>query len=264
MLSWLSRMTSLGPAAATPIQAVQKFGPEGIGYAGADPTLIGLLLAARRPHQLRFVWLGGGCGAPQSLTRAQLNALALVLSWQHMGKVGVNTLVWRVHCRICRWRVEGQCETLAADDRPRASRPRQAPRARCRATARTGSSAADLQSRDGLARRQTRQAHRRPRPAQADEVRPHQRTAEGRAARSNRRGGGRRLTAIGKKLSPGATPQPKHEGEKKKPKRTAFPDRPPRGEVSHEPDHTTVAGEAMRRVGETVGDGLDYTRTYSP
>lgn len=38
---------------------------------------IGIWLAARRLHQGRFIWPGGGCGAPQSLTREQLDALVL-------------------------------------------------------------------------------------------------------------------------------------------------------------------------------------------
>jgi len=50
---------------------------------------IGIWLAARRLHQGRFVWPGGGCGAPQSLTREQLDALVLGLPWQRIGEAGV-------------------------------------------------------------------------------------------------------------------------------------------------------------------------------
>lgn len=54
---------------------------------------IGIWLAARRLHQGRFVWPGGGCGASQSLTREQLDALVLGLPWQRVGEAGVITLV---------------------------------------------------------------------------------------------------------------------------------------------------------------------------
>ena len=54
---------------------------------------IGIWLAARRLHQGRFIWPGGGCGAPQSLTREQLDALVLGLPWQRVGEAGVITLV---------------------------------------------------------------------------------------------------------------------------------------------------------------------------
>ena len=50
---------------------------------------IGIWLAARRLHQGRFVWPGGGGGAPQSLTREQLDALVLGLPWQRIGEAGV-------------------------------------------------------------------------------------------------------------------------------------------------------------------------------
>ncbi|MEO3711473.1 IS66 family insertion sequence element accessory protein TnpB [Roseateles flavus] len=50
---------------------------------------IGIWLAARRLHQGRFIWPGGGCGAPQSLTREQLDALVLGLPWQRIGEAGV-------------------------------------------------------------------------------------------------------------------------------------------------------------------------------
>jgi transposase len=54
---------------------------------------IGIWLAARRLHQGRFIWPGGGCGAPRSLTREQLDALVLGLPWQRVGEAGVITLV---------------------------------------------------------------------------------------------------------------------------------------------------------------------------
>lgn len=50
---------------------------------------VGIWLAARRLYQGRFVWPGGGCGAPQSLTREQLDALVLGLPWQRIGEAGV-------------------------------------------------------------------------------------------------------------------------------------------------------------------------------
>lgn len=53
---------------------------------------IGIWLAARRLHQGRFAWPGGGCGAPQSLTREQLDALVLGLPWQRMGAAGIISL----------------------------------------------------------------------------------------------------------------------------------------------------------------------------
>jgi transposase len=54
---------------------------------------IGIWLAARRLHEGRFVWPGGGCGAPQLLTREQLDALVLGLPWQRVGPAGVITLL---------------------------------------------------------------------------------------------------------------------------------------------------------------------------
>ena len=50
---------------------------------------IGIWLAARRLHEGRFVWPGGGLGAQQSLTREQLDALVLGLPWQRIGEGGV-------------------------------------------------------------------------------------------------------------------------------------------------------------------------------
>lgn len=50
---------------------------------------IGIWLAARRLHQGRFAWPGGGCGAPQSLTHEQFDALVLGLPWQRMGAAGI-------------------------------------------------------------------------------------------------------------------------------------------------------------------------------
>jgi transposase len=50
---------------------------------------IGIWLAARRLHQGRFIWSGGGCGAPRSITREQLDALVLGLAWQRVGEAGV-------------------------------------------------------------------------------------------------------------------------------------------------------------------------------
>jgi transposase len=54
---------------------------------------IGIWLAARRLHQGRFVWPGGGCEAPQALTREQLDSLVLGLPWQRLGEAGVITVV---------------------------------------------------------------------------------------------------------------------------------------------------------------------------
>ena len=54
---------------------------------------IGIWLAARRLHEGRFIWPGGGCGAPQSLTREQLDALVLGLPWQRVGEAGVISVV---------------------------------------------------------------------------------------------------------------------------------------------------------------------------
>jgi transposase len=54
---------------------------------------IGIWLAARRLYQGRFVWPGGGNGAPQSLAREQLDALVLGLPWQRIGEAGAITLV---------------------------------------------------------------------------------------------------------------------------------------------------------------------------
>ena len=55
---------------------------------------IGIWLVARRLHQGRFIWPGGGCGgAPQSLTREQLDALVLGLPWQRVDEAGVITLL---------------------------------------------------------------------------------------------------------------------------------------------------------------------------
>jgi transposase len=50
---------------------------------------IGIWLAARRLHQGRFVWPGGGCGAPQALTHEQFDAFVLGLPWQRIGDAGV-------------------------------------------------------------------------------------------------------------------------------------------------------------------------------
>ncbi len=50
---------------------------------------IGIWLAARRLHEGRFIWPGGGCGAPQSITHEQLAALVLGLPWQRVGEAGV-------------------------------------------------------------------------------------------------------------------------------------------------------------------------------
>jgi len=50
---------------------------------------IGIWLAARRLYQGRFIWPGGGTGAPQSITREQLDALVLGLPWQRVGIAGV-------------------------------------------------------------------------------------------------------------------------------------------------------------------------------
>jgi transposase len=54
---------------------------------------IGIWLAARRLHQGRFIWPGGGCGAAPSLTREQLEALLLGLPWQRVGEAGAITVV---------------------------------------------------------------------------------------------------------------------------------------------------------------------------
>jgi len=54
---------------------------------------IGIWLAARRLNEGRFVWPGGGLGAPSSLTREQLDALVLGLPWQRLGEAGVITVL---------------------------------------------------------------------------------------------------------------------------------------------------------------------------
>ena len=54
---------------------------------------IGIWLAARRLHEGRFIWPGGGLGAPQSVTREQLDALVLGLPWQRVGEAGVITVL---------------------------------------------------------------------------------------------------------------------------------------------------------------------------
>jgi transposase len=54
---------------------------------------IGIWLAARRLHQGRFIWPGGGCGAPRSLTLEQLDALVLGLPRQRIGQAGFITVV---------------------------------------------------------------------------------------------------------------------------------------------------------------------------
>lgn len=51
---------------------------------------IGIWLAARRLHEGRFIWPGG---APQSVTREQLDALVLGLPWQRVGEAGVITVL---------------------------------------------------------------------------------------------------------------------------------------------------------------------------
>lgn len=54
---------------------------------------IGIWLAARRLHEGRFIWSGGGCGAQRFLTREQLDALVLGLPWQRVGDGGVIAVV---------------------------------------------------------------------------------------------------------------------------------------------------------------------------
>lgn len=54
---------------------------------------IGIWLAARRLNQGRFIWPGGGLGAPQTVTREQLDALVLGLPWQRVGEAGVITVL---------------------------------------------------------------------------------------------------------------------------------------------------------------------------
>ncbi|MDA0225523.1 MAG: hypothetical protein O2975_05350 [Proteobacteria bacterium] len=50
-----------------------------------------------------------------------------------------------------------------------------------------------------------------------------------------------------------ATLLPKPEGEKKRPKRAALPDRLPRRDVHHEPERTDCScGQALKRVGEDI------------
>jgi transposase len=53
---------------------------------------IGVWLAARRLHQGKFVW-PKDASATLSLTRAQLDALALGLPWQRIGEAGVITVL---------------------------------------------------------------------------------------------------------------------------------------------------------------------------
>ena len=54
---------------------------------------IGIWLAARRLHEGRFVWPGGGADARQSITREQLDSLVLGLPWQRVGEAGVIRVV---------------------------------------------------------------------------------------------------------------------------------------------------------------------------
>ena len=54
---------------------------------------IGIWLAARRLHEGRFIWPGGGGAAHRSVTREQLDALVLGLPWQRVGEAGVITVV---------------------------------------------------------------------------------------------------------------------------------------------------------------------------
>ena len=54
---------------------------------------IGIWLAARRLHEGRFIWPGGGLGAPASVTREQLDALVLGLPWQRVGEAGAITVL---------------------------------------------------------------------------------------------------------------------------------------------------------------------------
>lgn len=53
---------------------------------------IGVWLAARRLNSGRFVWPRHS-GSTLSLTRAQLDALALGLPWQRIGEAGIITVV---------------------------------------------------------------------------------------------------------------------------------------------------------------------------
>jgi len=53
------------------------------------PPTIGIWLAARRLYRGRFVWPGGGNGAPHSITHEQLHALVLGLPWHRVGENGV-------------------------------------------------------------------------------------------------------------------------------------------------------------------------------
>lgn len=50
---------------------------------------IGIWLAARRLHEGRFIWPGGGAGAHQTITHQQLDALVLGLPWHRVGDAGV-------------------------------------------------------------------------------------------------------------------------------------------------------------------------------
>ena len=54
---------------------------------------IGIRLAARRLHQGRFTWAGVNDAPQLSLSRGQLDALVLGLSWQRVGEDGVISIV---------------------------------------------------------------------------------------------------------------------------------------------------------------------------
>lgn len=74
-----------------------------------DGIGIGIWLAARSLHQGLFIWPGGGCGAPQSLKREQLDALVLGLPWHRRGDAGcamdlkrrlAESIAWLQHCVV--------------------------------------------------------------------------------------------------------------------------------------------------------------------
>ena len=54
---------------------------------------LGIWLCARRLHQGRFLWANAGLGPQMAMTREQLDALVLGLSWQRVGAAGVITVV---------------------------------------------------------------------------------------------------------------------------------------------------------------------------
>lgn len=54
---------------------------------------IGIWLAARRLHQVHFVWPSGSAADRVSLSRLQLDTMVLGLPWSRIGEGGIITVV---------------------------------------------------------------------------------------------------------------------------------------------------------------------------